>query len=176
MSVAPRVKAWTLEELHRLPDDGNQYELVRGELFVTPAPAPLHQRVIARLNMILVPYVASHRLGQVHMGRAIVRRSGSEVEPDLFVGEIGKTWEDSPAPILVVEVLSDSTRRRDVGPKRRFYMEDVGIAEYWIVDPETVTFRVVRPAHDDVVVPDTMSWLPGGVDEPLTFAVAELLS
>lgn len=176
MSVGSRVKAWTLEELHRLPDDGNKYEVVRGELFVTPAPAPKHQRVIARLLVLLVPYVTKEGVGQVHTARAVVRRAGSEVEPDLYVGWIGETWEDSPVPILVVEVLSDSTRRRDLGPKRAFYVEDARVAEYWIVDPEAATIRVVRPGRDDAVVSGTMTWHPAGAADPLTFAVTELVA
>lgn len=175
MSVRPMVKAWTLEELHRLPDDGNKYELVRGELFVTPAPAPKHQQVIARLLMLLVPYVAQQGVGQVHTARAVVRRGGSEVEPDLYVGWIGETWEDSPAPILVVEVLSDSTRRRDQGPKRLFYMEDARVPEYWVVDGEAGAIRVVRARHEDLLVTDTMTWQPEGASAPLTFRVTDLL-
>jgi Uma2 family endonuclease len=48
---------WTLEELHRLPDDGNKYELVRGELFVTPAPRPAHERLAVVLFDLLSDYV-----------------------------------------------------------------------------------------------------------------------
>ena len=176
MSVAPRVKAWTLEELERLPDDGNKYELVRGDLFVTPPPAPKHERVIANLLVLLVPYVSRQRLGRVHTARSVVRRAGSETEPDLYVGWIGETWDDSPAPVLVVEVLSDSTRRRDLGPKRHFYMEDAGIAEYWIVDAEARTIRVVRAGQHDLLVTGTMTWQPEGAAEPLTFRVMELFA
>jgi Uma2 family endonuclease len=63
MAVATVVKKWTLEEVHRLPDDGNKYELVRGELFVTPPPGERHETILAQLTAILVPYVHEHGLG-----------------------------------------------------------------------------------------------------------------
>ena len=65
MAVATKTKVWTLDEVHSLPDDGNTYELVRGELFVTPPPTVNHEEIAARLNRILVPFVATHQLGNV---------------------------------------------------------------------------------------------------------------
>src|SRR5690349_16542673 len=66
MPVATDTKVWTLEELHSLPDDGNSYELVHGELFVTPPPAVSHEEIVARLTRILVPFVAAHHIGNVY--------------------------------------------------------------------------------------------------------------
>src|SRR5947207_14395261 len=60
VAVAIKTKTWTLEEVHSLPDDGNKYELVRGELFVTPPPNEQHESIAAKLNRILDPYVARH--------------------------------------------------------------------------------------------------------------------
>ena len=79
MAMPNAVKRWTLRELHSLPDDGNKYELVRGELFVTPPPTYDHETIAARLTQILVPYVASHGLGLVYHPRAVLRFEGSEV-------------------------------------------------------------------------------------------------
>ena len=76
--------AWTLAQLDRLPDDGNKYELIDGELFVTPVPSPAHERLSAVLNRLLGPYVWAQRLGYVYTPRAVVRTNGSEVEPDLM--------------------------------------------------------------------------------------------
>lgn len=78
-------RPWTLAELHRLPDDGNKYELVRGELFVTPPPSTGHEDILARLSRILDPYVAEQRLGYVYHPRSVMELDGSEVEPDLMV-------------------------------------------------------------------------------------------
>ena len=66
-------KAWTLEELHRLPEDGNKYEVIRGELFVTPPPTIDHEEVLARLHHILAGYVEQHGVGRVYLSRAVIR-------------------------------------------------------------------------------------------------------
>src|SRR5205809_8057018 len=85
MAVATRVREWTLVEVHRLPDDGNKYELVRGELFVTPPPGDEHETILAKLSAILTPYVRQHELGLVYHPKSVMRFKGSEVEPDLMV-------------------------------------------------------------------------------------------
>ena len=95
-------KKWTLHELHRLPDDGNKYELVRGQLYVTPPPSDQHEELLAILHELLAPYVARHGLGRVYRPRAVLRRHGSEVEPDLMVRPIPPkqpiAWEEAPLP------------------------------------------------------------------------------
>ena len=163
MHMAMQMRAWTLDEVHRLPDDGNKYELVRGELFVTPAPTVDHETIIARLTRVLEPYVAAHELGLVYQPRAVLRFEASEVEPDHEVRQPppGKRvpWEKVPVPILVIEVPSPFTRRRDREQKRAFYM-DAAVAEYWIVDPESESVTVVRHGSDDVTVHDELLWQP----------------
>ena len=177
MHMAAAIKHWTLDELHRLPDDGNKYELVRGELFVTPPPSVTHETILVRLSRLLEPFVAKHQLGFVFHPRAVVRAEGSEVEPDLMVRaptpSTARDWEDLPVPILVLEVLSGSTRRRDVGPKRDFYV-DLGVAEYWVVDPKAKTVRLVRNDAPDQVRTDEVVWKPAGAADPLTIHVPEL--
>ena len=177
MHMAMRTKRWTLAELHRLPDDGNKYELVRGDLFVTPVPSLEHETILARLNEILVPFVVANDLGKVFHPRAVVRFDGSEVEPDLMVRRLHSggslDWDDAPAPILVVEVLSDSTRRRDLGEKRRFYV-DANVAEYWIVDPEARDVRLVRRGDDDRRETELLTWMPAGARESLVIEVAAI--
>jgi Uma2 family endonuclease len=164
---------WTLEELHRLPDDGNKYELVRGELFVTPAPSAAHERLAVVLTEILTDYARRENLGRVFHPRAVVRFQGSEVEPDIMVREWTTApvdWAEQPVPILVVEILSDITRRRDLGSKKDFY-HDVGVPTYWIVDGDTRTIRTIQPPHEDVVRTDTLVWHPAGTAEPLTLDI-----
>lgn len=56
MHMAGGTKQWTLEELHALPDDGNKYEVIDGELYVTPPPSPEHGTILARLSRILEPW------------------------------------------------------------------------------------------------------------------------
>src|SRR5688500_5837201 len=73
MAMPDTLGHWSLAELHRLPDDGNRYELVRGQLFVTPAPSYAHQRLVDAIGAELFPYVARHRLGQVSFPRGVIR-------------------------------------------------------------------------------------------------------
>jgi Uma2 family endonuclease len=177
MHMATKLKRWTLEEVHSLPDDGNKYELIRGQLFVTPPPAPEHEAVAARLTHKLVPYVDAQRLGMVYHPRAVIQFEGSEVEPDMMVRQMLKKrikWDRQPVPILVVEILSPYTRRRDQTDKRSLYM-DAGVDEYWIVDPEQRTIRSIRRDGADIVNVDTLAWNPAGATQPLLISVSEIL-
>jgi Uma2 family endonuclease len=181
MAVATHLEPWTLEQLHRLPDDGNKYELVRGELFVTPPPSYEHETILAKLDEILVPYVRAHRLGHVFRPKAVMRFEGSEVEPDLMVRAAhpdrrgdDSDWTRAPTPELVVEVLSGATRRRDRKQKKDLYL-DAGVREYWIVDRVERAITVVRRTGD-TVVHDRMTWSPEGASSPLEFAVEEIFS
>lgn len=177
MHMATVTKQWTLEEVHSLPDDGNKYELVRGELFVTPPPNVDHEMISSRLTRILDPYVEAQKLGMVFRPRAVMRFEGSEVEPDLMVRQpsegVGKSWDNAPTPLLMVEVFSGSTRRRDQVQKRSLYM-DAGVAEYWMIDPERRSITSVRLGYEDVVSTTLMTWSPPGASAPLTFEVARV--
>ena len=177
MHMATATKQWTLEEVHSLPDDGNKYELVRGELFVTPPPTDPHETIGARLTRLIDPFVEQHGLGFVYRPRAVMRFQGSEVEPDLMVRQVHPSakarWDDAPIPILIVEILSPGTRRRDQVQKRSLYM-DAGVAEYWMIDPERSAIVVVRPDVAELLVRDTMTWSPPGAPASLTFEVARV--
>ena len=179
MPMSDRVAHWTLAELHRLPDDGNRYELVRGALFVTPPPSWEHQRLASIIAARLQPYVAAHGLGSVCFPRSVVRLGTDEVEPDLMVRPVPQTpparWEDAPLPILVVEIVSDTTRRRDRVEKRRLY-RDAPVPDYWIVDPEIRTIRVARPDRNDADIADALVWHPVGASEPFTLDAAGLFA
>jgi len=176
MHMAANTKVWTLDELHGLPDDGNKYELIHGELFVTPSPTNDHEEIGARLTRILDPYVAANGLGYVLHPRAIIRFQGSEVEPDLMVRRRHPSpkdgWAAAPIPILVVEIGSPSTRRRDREHKRDFYIDDVAVPEYWIVDPERREIVVVKPGAPNEVAREWVTWLPSGTTSPLRVDVA----
>ena len=181
MAVAVEVRKWTLAELHRLPEDGNKYELVRGELFVTPAPGVEHEEIAARLSAILTPYVQAEGLGYVQRPRAIVRYEGSEVEPDLLVRArhpnpkgSDRDWNTAPVPVLVVEILSPCTRNRDRVQKKELYL-DAGVGEYWIVDPEERMITVVARSGAETLVRDEMRWAPAGAAHELGFRVSDVL-
>ena len=177
MAMSMPAKAWTLEELHRLPDDGNNYELIRGELFVTPPPSVDHEEVLARLSAKLTAYVEKHGLGRVYRPRAVIRFEGSEAEPDLMVrplssGIHGNAWEKLPPPLLVVEAMSPTTRRRDLVNKREYYL-DAGAGEYWVLDSEQREIRVIRRGEPDVMAQDPVVWR-GAPNEPLVLDLMAL--
>ncbi len=177
MSMPSPVREWTIEEMERLPDDGNKYEVVHGELFVTPAPTQIHEIVAARLSNVLAPYVARHGLGLVFRPRSVIRFEGSEVEPDLMVRELpdpsNERWEDAPTPSLVVEIVSATTRRRDHVHKRALYAE-VGIPEYWIFDAGARAARIVRAGREDLVATDLIEWAPLVGAQPLVIRLEEI--
>ncbi|HXE59384.1 MAG TPA: Uma2 family endonuclease [Gemmatimonadaceae bacterium] len=177
MHVATKPKRWTLDEVHNLPDDGNKYELVHGELFVTPPPSDYHETILARLTEVLSPYVKRNALGLIDHPRAVIRVGGSEVEPDLMVRSPAARPDadraQSPVPHLVVEVLSDYTRRRDRVQKRQFYMR-AGIAEYWILDPEQHAVTIVRADCPDCRVGDVLTWSPTGAQEALDIPLVDV--
>jgi Uma2 family endonuclease len=175
--MATEVKRWTIEELHSLPDDGNKYELIHGELFLTPPPADDHETILVRLTRLLDRYVEANGLGHVFHPRSVFRFEGSEVEPDLMVRQeaqgIGNAWEKAPRPILIVEVNSPSTRRRDRAQKKDFYVE-ARIPEYWIVDPQSKAITVVRAGEGDQKVVDILRWHPAGALEAFTLHVTDV--
>jgi Uma2 family endonuclease len=171
MLMAQKTRRWSRADLARMPkDDGNSYEVVRGELFVTPAPRSAHQQVVVVLHRLIAPYVWAQHLGDVHLPRSVMVFDGSEVEPDLMVRPAvpmpPPEWSEAPVPLLVVEVLSAITRRRDLGPKRALYL-DAGVAEYWIVDAGRRVVRVVRPGEADAVAAGSLTWHPRGASSPL---------
>ena len=145
-SAAGRIKlGW--DEFLELPEDGNRYEILDGELVMTPPPAIRHQRISSRLHMLLGAYVAARELGEVLAAPVAVRLSESTiVEPDLLFLATGRSKIvsdlsiDGP-PDLVVEILSPSTAKRDRTVKAQLYAR-LGVRHYWIVDPETRTVDV----------------------------------
>jgi Uma2 family endonuclease len=126
---------------------------------------------------LLDPYVAEHGLGLVFHPRAVVRSEDSEVEPDLMIRDQGEAsankWEDAPTPILVVEILSSTTRRRDNVQKRDFYQE-IGVPEYWIVDIDERRVRVVKPGSEDVVETEALVWTPRSELPSVVISLADL--
>ena len=147
----PAQGEWTYEDYCLLPEDGRRYEVIRGELCVTPAPSPVHQRAVANLIFLLKDFLRRHPLGQVLPAPCDVVFSEHDLaQPDLlFVSNrrasIVHEKNLRGAPDLVIEVLSSSTRRVDEGVKRGTY-ERFGVEEYWLVDPQRRTVRVFRRA------------------------------
>ncbi len=130
-----------------IPPDRNTYEIIDGELYVTPAPSPLHQRVSKRLQRQLEAYFEARELGEVFDAPIdLILTHHDVVQPDLVV--VAEARQVSArgiegAPLLVVEVLSPSTRAQDRTVKSRRYAA-LGIPHYWIVDPEARRIECYR--------------------------------
>lgn len=172
MRMATATGPWTVAQRDALPDDGNRYEVVDGELFVTPMPAPRHEIIAKRLFLLLDGYVVKHGLGSAFPSRSDVVFDGRNVVvPDVVVfpvkdEDLPKRWADAPKPLLVVEVRSPTTWRRDVGAKRHLYVERE-VPEYWIVSDEDLTVTVVRPKREDETATRVLRWHPRGASAAL---------
>jgi Uma2 family endonuclease len=138
----------TWQDVQQLPDDGNRYEAIEGELYVTPAPSLRHQRIAKRLTLALYRLLEEPGHGELFFAPTGVEFPATEegVQPDLlFVsnerrGILAEPWIQGP-PDLVIEILSPTTAQRDRGVKRKLY-ERQGVSEYWIVDPEAEAVEV----------------------------------
>ncbi|GAB3932003.1 Uma2 family endonuclease [Kribbella albertanoniae] len=127
----------TRADLDLMPDDGRRYELIDGNLLVSPAPVPQHQRAVGAIYRLL--YAACPEDLEAFFAPVDVALGPDTVlQPDLLVARRDDFSErDLPvAPLLAVEVLSPSTRRFDLMVKWSTY-QDAGCAAYWVVDPDT---------------------------------------
>jgi len=183
MAMPTLKRDWTVEDLLDLPDDGNRYEVLDGELLVTPAPSLDHQRAVFALGRLLNDYLAINRLGEMLISPADVTFSPRRlVQPDVFVipfGDMGRKasrFVDVGRLLLAVEILSPSTARADRVKKRRVYREE-GVPEYWIVDLDARTIERSTPADERVeVLADSIDWLPGGATSPLRIDIGAYFS
>lgn len=174
---------WTYSDYARLPDDGNRYEVIDGELLVTPSPSPLHQRVAFRLAAVLDRFVDRHGLGLVIPDVDLLFQTGQFLRPDLLVvpesGRAGITNRgiETP-PQLVVEILSPTSGSIDRVKKPSRY-GDFGIPEYWVLDPEercAWVWRFAAGATEPERVEGELLWEVEGAPEPLVIELAEVLA
>jgi len=139
MTIRARVR-FVADDIWDAPEDGNIYEVIDGQLYVSPTPAWIHQRVIARLFFFIAQYVFGNGLGEVVTAPTGLRLDDENgIEPDVIYvsnerrGIISERGLEG-APDLVVEVLSPSSATRDRGIKLRRYAAS-GVPHYWILDP-----------------------------------------
>jgi len=138
--VVRGVRLFRATDIWDAPDDGKKYEVIDGELYVSPAPVFEHQRRLNRLNKWVIIWVDDHDLGIVVTApTGVVLNEENGIEPDLVF--VAKEREHiitrrgvEGAPDLVVEVLSPSTEARDRGLKLHRYAAS-GVPHYWIMDP-----------------------------------------
>jgi Uma2 family endonuclease len=140
----------TYENYVRLPDDGRRYEILDGELEVSPAPSPKHQGVSRNLLVALHGHVQRRGLGTVYCAPIdVILARDSVVQPDLvFVaaGRVSIVTEraiEGP-PDLAVEILSSWSDQRDRVTKVELYAR-YGVRHYWIVDPDTRMLEMYEP-------------------------------
>ena len=137
---------FTVNDLAQIPDDGKRYEVLEGDLAVSPSPSWKHQRIVHYVHLWLTER-ENAGLGKVATAPLdVVFDDNNVTEPDvLFIRtehlNIIKEANVQGAPDLVVEVLSSSTRERDLGVKAHLYAR-FGVREYWVVDPEIATLSV----------------------------------
>lgn len=137
---------WTVDDLRALPDDGLQYELADGVLLVSPSPRPAHQRALVRLLVALVD-ACPPELEVFPAPLDFQPTNRRSLQPDLLVvrkEDVGELAVERPL-LLAVEILSPSTRAKDLLVKRALY-EDSGVAAMWVVDLDepSITSWVLR--------------------------------
>ena len=141
----------TIADIDAMPEDGNRYEIIEGELFVSRAPSLKHQRVFRKLLVAIATYLDLNPIGEIVPGPGVVFSDFSGVIPDIaYVGnerlkEIARGERLTGAPDLIVEILSPGAEneRRDKHAKRQLYRK-YGVTEYWVVDPAKLTVEVYR--------------------------------
>ncbi len=185
--VMPAIRRrWTSAEVRSLIDEFRhwpRYELIGGELLVTPSAGFLHQTTAQELFLILKAYLDPQSIGLPMMAPADLELVPDTItQPDVFVldpysvpdGVEMPTWADFKRLLLAVEVISPSSVRTDRITKRDFYL-DAGVPEYWILDPVArIIERWTRERETPEVCRESLAWLPEGAQSPLTIDVPNL--
>ena len=172
-------RKWTLEEFYRERDaapPGTRYELVDGEILVTPSPHWTHQRIALRLAVLLDAYVRAQAVGEVFAAPLDVNlEPGLVLQPDILVvpnGELKKRDDVVHHLSLAIEILSPTSAHHDRVAKRPKYQRN-RVPEYWIVDDRSRTVERWRP-HDErpELIDGAVKWLPSGASQPFRLDLA----
>lgn len=180
MAMPDTARRYTVNEVLAFPDDGNRYELVHGELFVTPSPSQSHQGALGELYYLLRNYLAPlEDDARVFFAPANIIWSDEDcVQPDLFVvpaDEVTGDWRDCQNLLLAVEVVSPSSARADRVKKRQLYQERE-VATYWVVDVDARLVEVWLPGDErPEIVTDTLRWRVTPDAPELSIDLASLL-
>ena len=186
MAMPALRRHWTTADVRALTREDRpwpRYELIDGELLVTPAPRSPHQQAAFELCVILDAYVTREGLGLAMLSPSDLElRPGTITQPDVFVIPAETTiaediiqWPDVKSLHLAIEVLSPSSLRTDRVTKRDFYL-DAGVEEYWIVDMEARVIERWTPRQETPhLLRDRLEWAPRGrqpliIDLPVFFS------
>lgn len=181
-------RRWTTREVRDLIDQSPlatpRYELVDGELLVTPSPGYRHQRVVKELILALESHLRGRGLGEVLASPFNVElETESVLQPDVFVLPVAeairlKAADSMPARelLLAIEVLSPGSARHDRLTKRRFYQKHT--PEYWIADPDArIIERWIKGEERPEIETEQIRWEPRTATEnaaELTIDLVEL--
>lgn len=183
MGMPAEVKRrWSADEARALQREDRawpRYEVIDGELLVTPAPRPLHQLSIGALYIRLGAYLQGNHTVQLWLSPADIQlEPNSIVQPDIFVTPWSpsvpvRQWEQISSLVLAVEVLSPSSLRQDRSIKRRFYQRH-GVPEYWVVDLDARQIERWQPndARPEVLS-DRLAWQAPGSETAFSIDLAE---
>lgn len=177
-------KRWSADEARALneanPLHWPRYEVIDGELLVSPAPRSLHQDAVLLLARRLCEYTDTTRVGHTMIGPADIElEHDSTVSPDLFVtklvnGRKPRNWKEVDGLWLVAEVLSPSTAHYDRVIKRGYFRRN-RVPEYWVVDLDARVVERWRLGDDRPEVAfGTLVWAPDPAVEPLTVSLLDL--
>ena len=170
---------YTAEMVRALPDDGNRYETVRGELLVTPAPRLWHEEIVTRLVLALRQYLVAEPVGHAFGGRSDISWGPDTlVQPDVLVAPINEVrtlnWAHVKNLLLVIEVLSPSSRRADRFTKRIEYQRQ-NIPCYWIIDADEHQVEVWTAADTfPALERERLVWHPSEASHPFIISLEEL--
>jgi len=139
-AIPPGKIKLTREDLAAMPQDGKRYEIMEGELYVTPSPTIRHQDIVGKLYRLLCRTLYDTGMGPVYVAPVdVVFDEENVVQPDVFfvrsqrLDIIQQNYVKGP-PDLVIEVLSPGTKHRDLKIKSASYAR-FGVPIYWVVDP-----------------------------------------
>ena len=182
MGMPQAARDWTVQRVLALPEDGNRYEVVDGELLVTPSPTFHHQDAVLALAWRLKPFVDSSGAAYLSISPADIELDERTlVQPDLFVFELPggrrpERWKDITRILLAIEVLSPSSARADRFVKRRRYQRQ-GIPEYWIVDLDSRLVERWRPGDDrPEILSETLAWQVAQDAQPFELDLPEFFA
>jgi Uma2 family endonuclease len=168
MALPDLTRKLTYDDYVLIPEDGRRHEILDGEHYVTASPFYRHQRASGRLHGSMEPFVYERKLGVVLSAPMDMILSPHDVaQPDLlFISNARMgivTWKNiQGAPDLVVEILSDGTRRQDEGVKLDRY-DRFGVREYWTIDPDERSTRIYRRTGDRFRLAEELSAASGDV-------------
>lgn len=184
MAMPATISHWTVDMLDALPDDGQRYEIIDGELFVTPGPGEFHQDIAGELFSRLRQYLAGYGVGKAMISPADVRRGDrtrNRVQPDVFV--VRQLEGKRPAYpyelhdlLLAVEVASPSNPLLDYQIKRDLYLRE-GVGEYWVINPDARNVSRWKGRNDSGDVLDReVAWNPFGMPTPFVVDLSEFFA